>query len=93
MQTFIVERQLSGIQAGDLYQMAAAAHRQAIRKRGAGARIYYLGSTFLPDDGACLCLFEARDRALVEDLNREANLPFLRVRAAMLLAQAPALVV
>jgi hypothetical protein len=54
--------------------------------RADGDRIYYLGSTFLPDAGRCLCLYEAKTPDIVADLNRQAHLPADRIIPAMTLA-------
>lgn len=65
MQTCLVERDLTGINMADLHGVTAAAMRHAANMRADGDRIYYLGSTFLPQEGRCLCLFEAKNAAVV----------------------------
>lgn len=63
MQTCLVERDLTGINMADLHGVTAAAMRHAANMRADGDRIYCLGSTFLPQEGRCLCLFEAKNAA------------------------------
>ncbi len=89
MQTFLVERDLAGISMADLHGVTAAAIRQSAFMREAGDRIYYLGSTFLAQDGRCLCLFEAKDSSVVAALNLAARLPAERILPAMTLAMPP----
>ncbi|MGL5011562.1 MAG: nickel-binding protein [Paracoccaceae bacterium] len=86
MRTFLVERDLEGINMADLHGLTAASLRHAALMREDGDRIYYLGSTFLPDDGRCLCLFEAKNADMVASLNRAAHLPAERIVPAMALA-------
>jgi Protein of unknown function (DUF4242) len=85
MQTFLVERDMAGIGLAVLHSAKAAAVRQAQRMTDDGDRVDYLGSTFVPGDGRCLCLFRAKNAAVVQTLNRDAGLPFERIVAAALL--------
>jgi hypothetical protein len=43
----------------------------------------------MPQQGLCLCLYEAKDRAVVAALNQLANLPSQRIVPAMTLAMPP----
>ena len=83
MQTYMVERSLKGISMTDL----AAAQKRAIDTAAAmnrkGTSVRYLRSVFVPESGACMCLFEGDSPADVEALNREAQIPFTRVVPAM----------
>lgn len=83
MSVFMVERSLKGIPMADLAaaQQAAIATAQQFSADGTPAR--YIRSTFVPDSGACMCLFEAADAATVERLNRTAKIPFDRVVPAL----------
>ena len=83
MQVFMVERDLSGTTLSDLNSYKAAAIRQAEKMYVAGDRVRYLRSTFVPEDGRCLCLFEAKNIDVVTQLNRDALLPFERILVAM----------
>lgn len=83
MKVFVVERSLQGIAMDGL----AAAQKRAIETAAAlsrgGRSVKYLRSTFVPDSGRCLCLFEADDAATVEELNRTAQIPYDRVAPAL----------
>ena len=83
MQVFMVESDLSGTTLSDLNSYKAAAIRQAEKMYVAGDRVRYLRSTFVPEDGRCLCLFEAKNIDVVTQLNRDALLPFERILVAM----------
>ena len=43
----------------------------------------YIRSTFAPEDGRCMCLFEARSAEDVKRLNDDAKLPYSRVVEAL----------
>ena len=49
----------------------------------AGTSIKYIRSTFAPDDGRCMCLFEAKSNADVKRLNDDAGLPYNRIVEAL----------
>ncbi len=85
METFIVERKLPGFQFADVFLLASAAHRAAKSLRCDGKQIYYLGSTFLPEDGRCLCVFEADCADVLDGMNRTQKLPFERISRALLI--------
>ena len=48
-----------------------------------GTPMRYIRSTFAPEDGRCMCLFEARNAEDVKRLNDEAKLPYTRVVEAL----------
>lgn len=79
MTVYMVERNLKGIAISDL----AAAQKTAISTANSyaakGTPMRYIRSTFTPEDGCCMCLFEASSAADVKRLNDEAKLPYLRV--------------
>jgi Protein of unknown function (DUF4242) len=87
MKTFLVERDLEGISMPDLHGLVAASLRQVARMRDEGDLVHYLGSTFLPGEGLCLCLYQAKDEAVLASLNRAARLPAKRIVDAIALAQ------
>jgi hypothetical protein len=83
MKVFVAERSLKGI---SLEQLAAAQKRAietAQRLSKEGRQVKYLRSTFVPDSGACSCLFEAEDAATVETLNVAARIPYDRIAPAL----------
>jgi hypothetical protein len=79
MKIFLVERDLEGISLHDLGAAKEAATAEAQRMLDAGTPIRYLRSTFVPEDGRCMCLFEAEDEEDVRALNQSAGLPFLSI--------------
>jgi hypothetical protein len=83
MQTFMVERDLAGISMDALAGAQKAAMETAEQMRGQGTDIRYIRSTFAPEDGRCMCLFEAKDSNDVRRLNDRAGLPYHAVVQAM----------
>lgn len=83
MSVFMVERDLKGISMEDLGAAQQAAIAQAAQMREAGESVSYIRSTFAPDDGRCMCLFEGENAEQVRRLNADAGLPYERVVPAM----------
>jgi hypothetical protein len=83
METFVVERSLKGIPMDQLAAAQARAIATASRMSAEGTQVRYLRSTFVPDTGQCMCLFEAENAQDVEALNRSAEIPFNRVAKAL----------
>ena len=83
MTVFMVERDLKGITMEGLAEAQKAAIRTAEGMTGQGMPIRYIRSTFAPDDGRCMCLFEAETEALVKELNDTAGIPYHRVVPAL----------
>lgn len=83
MTVYMVERDLKGISMEDLAEAQKAAIRTAAEMSGNGQRIEYIRSTFAPEDGRCMCLFESSDIDRVRRLNDTARLPYNRVVEAL----------
>ena len=83
MSVYMVERDLKGISMENLGGAQKAAISMAQKMTAAGTEIRYIRSTFAPDDGRCLCLFDAASDADVKRLNDAAGLPYSRVVAAL----------
>ena len=83
MTVFMVERDLKGIAMEDLAAAQKAAIGKAEEMRDRGSDIRYIRTTFAPEDGRCMCLFEAASDSEVRRLNDEAGLPYSRVVSAM----------
>jgi hypothetical protein len=83
MKVYMVERNLKGIAMSDL----AAAQRLAIKTSNdysaKGTPVRYIRSTFAPEEGRCMCLFEAANAEDVKRLNEDAKLPYSRVVEAL----------
>jgi hypothetical protein len=83
MTVYMVERNLKGISMDQLAGAQQAAIGKAAEMTADGTSIRYIRSTFAPQDGTCLCLFEAGDQGQVKRLNDEAGLPFNRIVEAL----------
>ena len=83
MSTYMVERNLKGISMDDLGGAQKAAIGKAAEMKTAGTEISYIRSTFAPEDGRCMCLFEADLAADVKRLNDDAQLHYDRVVEAL----------
>lgn len=83
MDTFMVERSLKGISMDNLGAAQKLAISTAADMTRGGTPISYVRSTFVPDTGACMCLFKADSAASVKALNEKAQLPFDRIVKAM----------
>jgi Protein of unknown function (DUF4242) len=83
MDTFMVERSLKGISMTDLGAAQKAAIATAADMSRAGKPISYVRSTFVPESGACMCLFKADSAEQVKALNQAAKLPFDRIVKAL----------
>ncbi|MDJ1015402.1 MAG: DUF4242 domain-containing protein [Paracoccaceae bacterium] len=83
MSVYMVERNLKGISMEDLAGAQKAAIATAETMRGGGDQISYIRSTFAPEDGRCMCLFDGESAEQVAKLNDTAGLPYERVVEAM----------
>lgn len=83
MTVYMVERDLKGISMDALAAAQKAAIGKAAQMTAQGTAIRYIRSTFAPEDGRCLCLFDAASDADVRRLNDEAGLHYHRVVQAL----------
>lgn len=83
MEVFMVERSLKGIAMDQLAAAQQRAIRTAADMSASGTPIRYIRSTFVPESGQCMCLFESGDSETVKALNRKAEIPFDRVTPAL----------
>ena len=83
MTVYMVERNLKGIAMNDLAAAQKAAITTASAYAAKGTPMRYIRSTFAPEHGRCMCLFEARNAEDVKRLNDEAKLPYSRVVEAL----------
>jgi hypothetical protein len=90
MTVYMVERSLPGMAMEALAAAQKAAIAQAAVMRRRGTDIHYIRSTFVPGDGRCMCLFEARSEDAVRRLNNDANIPYNTVTEAYDLTPRPA---
>jgi hypothetical protein len=83
MNVYMVERDLKGISMESLAGAQKAAIGKAAEMTESGTPVKYIRSTFAPEDGRCMCLFEAGSDAVVKRLNDEAGLPYSRIIPAL----------
>ncbi len=83
MGVYMVERNLKGISMDDLGAAQKAAIGKGEEMKAAGTDVRYIRSTFAPEDGRCMCLFEAKSEEDVKRLNDEAGLPYDRIVEAL----------
>ncbi len=83
MTVYMVERNLKGISMDALAGAQKAAIAKATEMREGGDDVRYIRSTFAPEDGRCMCLFEAQSADKVKRLNDEAGLPYTQVVEAL----------
>ena len=83
MAVYMVERDLKGISMKDLAGAQKAAIGKATEMTSSGTQVRYIRSTFTPDDGRCMCLFEAGSDTDVKRLNDEVGLPYSRIVPAL----------
>ena len=83
MSVFMVERDLKGISMDDLAGAQSAAIQTASDMQAQGESISYIRSTFAPEDGRCMCLFDGESADQVKRLNDTAGLPYTKVVAAL----------
>jgi hypothetical protein len=83
MSVYMVERSLKGIAMGDLAAAQQAAITTSKQFTADGTPVRYIRSTFVPETGACMCLFEASGADAVKRVNEAAKIPFDRVTEAL----------
>ena len=83
MSVYMVERSLKGIAMSDLAAAQQAAIATSKRFSAEGTPVRYIRSTFVPESGACMCLFEANGADAVKHVNEAAKIPFDRVTEAL----------
>ena len=74
------KRRLASLSMGGAQKAAIS---KAKEMSSAGTSIKYIRSTFAPDDGRCMCLFEAKSNADVKRLNDDAGIPYSRIVNAL----------
>ncbi len=83
MSVYLVERSLKGIAMSDLAAAQQAAIATSKQFSAEGTPVRYIRSTFVPESGACMCLFEAGGADAVKRVNEVAKIPFDRVTEAL----------
>lgn len=80
---FVVDRDLPGVSLDQLQQARRRTVETSARFTAAGRPIVYVRSLWVPGDSRTVCVFEAASADLVEEVNRAARFPFLRLAEAV----------
>ncbi len=83
MTVYLVDRFVPGITLEQLATAERAAAAMSERYTANGKPVRYLRSTFVPTEGHCMSLFEARTAKLVQEVNEAAQVPFTRIIEAL----------
>lgn len=83
MPVYMVERSLPGVQMSDLAAAQNAAIETSNRFTADGKNVRYIRTTFVPGEAHCMCLFEAANPQLVQEVNEAAEIPFTRIVEAL----------
>jgi len=86
MAIYMVERYLPGTSAQRLLDASARVQAATDHMRAQGVPVRYLGSTFVPDDESCFCLFSGPSPRAVREANERARFPFARILDAVRIA-------
>ena len=79
MKTFLVERYLPGVTAGQLEAAAARLARASAELSASGVPVKYLGSTVILEEESCLSRFEGERADDVRRACEHAGVAFARI--------------
>ena len=79
MRTYIVERYLPGVTAGQLEEASARLAAAAEELTMQGIAVRHTGSTFVPEEESCFCRFEGASAADVRRACEKAGISFARI--------------
>ncbi len=82
MAIYVVERELPGITPDALQSAGLRAKTCCAEMSAEGTEVRWIRSYFLPETSRTHCYFEARSASAVEEANRRARIPFVRVSSA-----------
>ena len=83
MLVFMADCDLPGITVEQLRGVERRAIEASERLTAAGKPVRYIRSLWVPGDWRVMSLFEAENAAAVEEVNRAAQIPFLRIVEAV----------
>jgi hypothetical protein len=83
MPLFVVERELPGITPEALQSAGVRAKTCCVEMTGQGQPVRWLRSFFLPESARTYCYFEGGSKAVVEEANQRAKIPFVRISEAL----------
>jgi hypothetical protein len=82
MPLFVVERALPGITPDALQSAGVRAKSCCAEMTAEGTAVQWVRSFFLPESSRTHCYFEGPDAGAVEEANRRARIPFVRISQA-----------
>ena len=85
MAVYLVERYLPGEPATELARVAHRAETTTAQLRAEGIPVRYMGSTLVPEEQTCFCLFDAPSDREVLAANDRAGLGYERIVSALVL--------
>jgi hypothetical protein len=80
---YLVEHDLRGLSPSQLAGVHRALGEAVRRETRRGSHIRYAQRIYAPDEGRCLCLFEAAGPEVVRNVNDIAQFPLARVIAVL----------
>ena len=83
MTVYLVERELKGITMDQLGAAQQRAISTSKEYQNQGKSVRYIRSTFIPGEERSMCLFEAPNAELVQQVNDEAKIPYVRIIEAL----------
>lgn len=83
MAVYMVERELPGVSMEQLAAAQQAAIEIGRQFTAEGKNVRYIRTTFVPNEARCMCLFEADNAGLVQEVNEAAQIPFTRIVEAL----------
>jgi uncharacterized protein DUF4242 len=76
---YLVERHLPGVTLTVLETLLQAGSRACEASSATNTPVRYLRTTFAPGESRCLCLFEASNADVVQEVNDVAQIPYSRI--------------
>lgn len=85
MRQYMVERHLPDFPQEQLPSAAAAAKQKSAELSSEGRDVRYVRSTYIPEGERCYCLFEGGSAEAVEEVQKRAGLPYVKIHEAAFL--------
>jgi hypothetical protein len=79
MPLFVVQRELPGITPEMLTSAGLRANTCCAEISQEGRSVRWIRSYFLPESSQTHCYFEGANKEVVEEANKRANIPFVRI--------------
>ena len=92
MPFFLAERFLPDITFDQLVILQRALISTSNYFNAKGKSVHYVRSLFIPGESRCICLFEAPNAKVIQELNEAAQFPFMRIVPTVELANTQPLV-